>query len=290
MGSGIDGSDEETPLLSVIIPCKNDGTYLSCQLDALVSQETSFPWELVFVDNGSTDRSVLVAQEYATRLRLKIISAPDRANSAYARNVGAKAARAGKLVFVDADDEVAPGFLSTMFSSLQNHDFVASILDYLPLNPEWAIHAHDLPRSSGGSLSLFASGSGMGLSRQAFESVGGFPEEYEPGWDAAISYRLQQEGFALVYLQALHRYRLRSTIGDLFHQTRMWGYCQPLVHRDFPRFVPRRPMSMVLSEWFLALRDLVGARSKADLARCAVRLGYSVGRLQGSVRHRVFYL
>jgi glycosyltransferase involved in cell wall biosynthesis len=265
---------------------------LGCQLDALVSQETAFPWELVLVDNGSTDRSVLVAQKYAGRLRLKVVSAPDRANQAYARNVGAKAARAEQLVFIDADDEVAPGFLASMFATLEDHDFVASPRNVIDLNPRWAIQAHDLPGSAGGFLSIFASGSAMGLSRKAFESVGGCPEEYDPCWDIAFSYRLRREGFHVVFLpEPLYCYRLRSTIGSLFHQTRVWGSYEPLLYREFRvPFIPKRPVSMVLSEWLLALRDLVTIRSKTDLARCAVRWGYSLGRLQGSVRHRVFYL
>jgi glycosyltransferase involved in cell wall biosynthesis len=286
-----DQCDEEAPLLSVVIPCRNGETYLGRQLDALVSQKASFPWELVLVDNGSTDRSMQIAQKYATRLRLTIVSAPDRANQAYARNVGAKAARAEKLVFTDADDEVAPGYLSSMFATLEDNDFVTSIPDFVTLNPEWTINAHDLPMSTCGKFSPYALGSAIGLSRKAFESVGGCPEEYAACEDMAFTYRLRQEGFALSFVPERLRVRFRTTIGGLFHQTRVWGYHQALVYREFrDPFVRRRPMSMVLSEWVLALRDLVAARSKADLARCAVRWGYSVGRLQGSVRHRVFYL
>lgn len=287
-----DQFDEEAPLLSVIIPCRNGETHLACQLDALASQETSFPWEVVLVDNGSTDRSVLVAEKYAARLQLKIVSAPDRANQAYAQNVGAYAARAEKLVFINDDDEVAPRFLASMFTTLQDHDFVACPRD-LALNPEWTVDAYDVPPSAfGGPFFPYAFGSAMGLSRKAFDSIGGCPEEYEACEDMAISYRLQQKGFALVFLpEPLHGYRLRSTISGLFRQTRKWGCYGALVYREFgASFVPRRPASIVLPEWFHALGDLMAVRSKVDLARCAVRCGYSIGRLEGSLRHRVFYL
>ena len=87
----------ELPALSVIIPCRNAEAYLARQFDALASQETSFAWELVLVDNGSTDRSVQIAETYAERMQLRVVPAPDRANQAYARNVGAKEAYAEKL-------------------------------------------------------------------------------------------------------------------------------------------------------------------------------------------------
>ncbi len=262
------------------------------QLDALASQTTSFPWEVVLVDNRSTDRSVQIAETYADRMQLRVVSAPDRANQAYARNVGAIAACAERLVFVDADDEVAPGFLASMCATLREQDFVASPRDVDTLNPAWTRGAHDVPESAYGAFSPFAFGSAMGVSRMAFEGVGGCPEKYDVCWDMVLSYRLRQSGVTLAFLpEPLHRYRFRNSIRGLFSQTRTWGCHEALVYRDFRApFVPRRPPSLALSEWRVALRELIAARNRADLARCAVRLGYSVGRLHGSVRYGVFYL
>jgi glycosyltransferase involved in cell wall biosynthesis len=282
---------DELPLLSVIIPCRNGEGYLGRQLGALASQETSFPWELVLVDNGSTDRSVQIAESYADRMQLTVVSAPDRANQAYARNVGARAASAEKLIFVDADDEVAPRFLASMFATLGDHDFVGSPREQATLNPAWSRDAHDVPASASGTFSPFAFGSAMGLSRRVFESVGGCPEEYDPCWDMALSYRLQRTGVALVLLpEPLHRYRFRNSIRGLFNQTRVWGCYEVLLYREFREpLVPSRSASLALSEWSSALRELTAARSRADLARCAVRFGYSAGRLYGSLRYRVFF-
>src|SRR5437763_9114159 len=282
----------DLPFLSVVMPCRNAETYLGRQLDALASQETAFTWELVLVDNGSTDRSVQIAEGYRDQIRLRIVPAPARANQAYARKVGANAPRADKLVFVDADDEVAPGFLASMFAALGEHDFVASPREQTTLNPAWSRDAHDVPASASGAFAEFAFGSAMGLSREVFESVGGCPEEYDACFDMALSYRLQQSGVALVFLpEPLHRYRFRSSIRGLFSQTRVWGYYEVLLYREFREpLVPPRSASLALSEWFSALRELMAARSRADLARCAVRLGYSAGRLHGSLRYRVLFL
>jgi glycosyltransferase involved in cell wall biosynthesis len=283
--------ERESPLLSVVIACKNGEQYVGRQLEALACQEAAFAWELVFVDNRSTDRSVEVASAYRDRIALRVIAAPQRANRAYARNVGVGAARADKLVFLDADDEVAPGFLTAMFAALQTQDFVGSPSEKYSLNPEWSREAHSTSESSHGVFAPFT-GAAVGVSRRVIESVGGWPEQYVPCEDMAFSFQLQRAGVALTFLsEPLLQYRLRTSIRALFAQTRAWGRAQALVHRDFgPAFVPRRSASLALAEWLGVLRELLRARSKADLGRFAVRLGYSVGRLQGSLRHRVFYL
>jgi glycosyltransferase involved in cell wall biosynthesis len=276
----------------VIIPCRNAGQHLSQQLEALASQATSFPWELIVVDNGSTDRSVSIAEEYERRLRLRVVPALERPNQAYARNVGAQAARADKLIFVDADDEVAPGFLTAMYLALREHDLVMSPQDLDALNPGWNREAHDVSTASQGAFATYAFGSGVGLSRRALESAGGWPEEYTPCEDMALTYRLAQSGVALACLpQPLLRYRFRDSLGGLFRQTRIWGCREALVHREFDAaFVSRRTLRLAVSEWLGVVGELITARSRTDLARFAVRLGYSVGRFQGSLRYRTFYL
>jgi glycosyltransferase involved in cell wall biosynthesis len=288
----LSSNNRAIPQLSVILPCRNGQEHLAEQLEALASQVTSFPWEVVFVDNGSSDRSRQIAEQYQARMRLRVVPAPIRANRSYARNVGTEAAVADKLVFVDADDAVAPGFLSAMAEMLKEHDFIAAPRDEDALNPSWVRVAQRTSESSHGTFAPFAFGSGLAVTRHVLESVGGWPEQYAVCEDMALSFRIQRAGIAVASLaEPAVRYRLRASIRGLFGQTRRWGYYAVLVHRDFGEaFVPRRPLSLALSEWLGIVRELVSARSRSQLGRFAVRLGYSVGRLQASVRHRVFYL
>jgi hypothetical protein len=132
----------------------------------------------------------------------------------------------------------------------------------------------------------------LGIRRYVLEAVGGFREEYGPVEDRAISIRLQFMGITVFHLpEPLLRYRYRTSVHALFRQTRRWGFYLTLLHRDFGALViPRRSGSLVLSEWTGILRSTIRARTKADLAQCAVRLGYGLGRLHGSWRHRVLYL
>src|SRR5262249_59116491 len=115
------------PKLSIIIPCFNAEQTIVVQLQALADQQWSHPWEVIVVDNGSTDRTADIVKAWRPSLpSLRLIqAAKERQGPAYARNVGVAAARSDALAFIDADDVVAPGSLAAMGEALELHDFVA---------------------------------------------------------------------------------------------------------------------------------------------------------------------
>jgi glycosyltransferase involved in cell wall biosynthesis len=179
------GRDERHPDeidVSVVIPFRDAAVHFGQQLEALSRQTYERTWEVVLVDNDSSDGSREVAERFRNRLNLRIVDAHGKASPAYASNVGARAARGRKLLFVDADDEVAPGYVTAMATALERHEFVTSRLDHETLNPPWMRAAHGEFWQVEGldvffDLLPFASGCALGVSRQVFQSVGGFPEE-----------------------------------------------------------------------------------------------------------------
>ena len=128
--------------ISVIVPCRNGGPYFRQLLESLVSQVVAERAEIIVVDNGSTDGSRSVAESVSGLIPIRIVDAPRPANAAYARNVGVHAAAGEKLLFVDADDEIAPGYLEAMSEALESHEFVTSRVDSESLNPERVRAAH----------------------------------------------------------------------------------------------------------------------------------------------------
>ncbi len=119
----------DLPTLSVVIPCLDAAATLPGQLAALAAQRYDAGWEVIVADNGSSDGSRAVVESFRDRLpRLGLADASDRRGRAHARNVGAAAAGGEALLFVDADDEVAPGYLAAMGAALATHDFVACSL------------------------------------------------------------------------------------------------------------------------------------------------------------------
>lgn len=103
--------------VSVIIPAYNAAGTLADTLESLLSQSVS-SWEAVVVDDGSTDATGARAREYAERdARVRVLG---RANGgeAAARNTGIGAARYDWLLFLDADDWIAPRHLEKLTAAL----------------------------------------------------------------------------------------------------------------------------------------------------------------------------
>ena len=108
------------PRVAVMLPCFNEAASVGrCVKEA---NETfavaNIDGEVIVVDNGSTDGSRQHAEAVRGRHPVTIVDAPDRANASYARNVGARAAGGDVLMFVDADDELAAGYVEAMARAL----------------------------------------------------------------------------------------------------------------------------------------------------------------------------
>ena len=103
------------PLISVVIPVYNAEKFLPECLDSVLCQE--FPsFELLLIDDGSTDGSGKIADRYAEKdSRIVVVHQPNAGVSA-ARNRGVAEARGEYIAFVDADDRVTPTYLSHLLS------------------------------------------------------------------------------------------------------------------------------------------------------------------------------
>ena len=280
--------------LSVVIPCRNDAHFLRNQLEALSRERAGLGWEVVVSDNGSTDGLRSVVEEYADRLQVRVVDASERAGRAFACNAGVQGARGRAVAFVDADDEVGPGYVPEMMNALARHDFVAARVDTETLNPAWVRPA---PFQVDGLLDHFGFlpfglGCSLGVTRRAFNSVGGFREDIPFAEDVDFCWRLQLSGVPLVHApRAILRYRYRDSLSGLFRQSRGYGLGQVALYRAHRHAgMPRRsPAELAWEAGSLVYRLLV-TRSRLDFGLWLHRLGYNVGRVRGCFRYRVFYL
>lgn len=108
---------------SVIIPVYNVESYLETCLKSVINQSFS-DWEAICVNDGSTDGSADILNEYAAReSRLKVISQPNGGLSA-ARNAGIKAAEGEYVLFLDSDDWLEDNALEVLSSNLSGEDML----------------------------------------------------------------------------------------------------------------------------------------------------------------------
>lgn len=103
-------------LISVIMPCYNSAAHLSKSVGSVLSQ-TLPNWELIVVDDGSSDDTLAWLQAHAEP-RLRIHAQTNQGVSA-ARNAGLKFARGAYIAFLDSDDTWEPDFLEKMLPALQ---------------------------------------------------------------------------------------------------------------------------------------------------------------------------
>jgi GT2 family glycosyltransferase len=287
----------DTPELSVVIPCRNEAAILGDQLDALVAQQSpGCSWEVVIADNGSSDGTREVALSFRARIpQLRVVDASDRTGRHHACNVGVAATAGPLIVFVDADDVVAPDYLRAMSEALHQNPVVAARLDHAALDEAWMAGVGSSVQSeslqSGFGFLPYGAGCSLGFRREAFESVGGFREGATYCEDVDLCWRVQLAGGEITFVpDAVVRYRSRPTLRRMYRQHRNYGRARAYLYREFRSAgMPRRPGRDLALEWWAMSKGLAACRSRADAARLARRLGRSVGQLEGNLRYRVWY-
>lgn len=218
--------------LAVIVPCHNEETTLGVQLDALTAQEWDGAWEIVIVDNNSTDDTVAVANSYAGGpIPLRVVSATEGRGVAYARNAGARSTDATSIAFCDGDDMVFPGWTAAIGTALRSDSLVVGTLEADHLNEPWLARS----RPMGGADRLptfgatpFARGNNCGMRRTVWEQLDGYREDFEGLEDIEFSLRANAAGFAITLAPgALVAYRFRPGLRAVWSQGFFYGRGRP---------------------------------------------------------------
>lgn len=283
---------------SIVIPTFNGSAHIRDQLDALARQSGLDDVEIVVSDNGSTDDTVDIVRSYEDRFPHLVVvdSAGDRGVS-FARNAGAAIARGDELLFIDDDDVVGDGWLDAMLAALAEHPFVAARLEHRLLNPDWTIGHRGEPQVDGLERAVppyldFAFGGTLGVHRSIHEAVGGFAVEFRRGADDCdYCYRIALSGTALTFApDAIVHYRHRQRLPALFAQARTYGESTVrLLSIYHGQGMGRPSVPKAIASWVLMVPRLpFELPTRAGRARWVWRLGWRLGRLEGSARWGIF--
>jgi len=281
-------------VISVIVPVRNGMPWLEEQLQALAEQQCNEPWEVVIVDNGSTDGSRSVVEEWANRAQLfRLVDASKVIGPGATRNVGVRAAKGELIAFCDADDVVQPGWLAGHMTALAGADLVGGVFDYWSLNgmvaPNPPTPSMPSAMSQFGFLPAVMS-SNLAVRRPVFEEVGGFAEDLMTGEDTDLSWRLQLRGHrCVVSTDAVVARRDRRGLIAVFSRFTAYGRCGPVLYRRYRADGLRRDVILAAKTWmWLAVTTpkLLRPEFRAQWASIA---GWRTGRVLESVRQRVFF-
>lgn len=150
-----DGALPSMPLVSIVIPCFNQGRYLAQSVTSALQACRRWPAEIIIVDDGSTDKRTdrWLAEAQALAPGVVRIHRQPNAGLSGARNTGVSLSRGAYVQFLDADDLVTPGKIDVQVAQMQLQGHVdVSVCNFLLADetvsyfskPEEAIARFDL--------------------------------------------------------------------------------------------------------------------------------------------------
>ncbi len=187
----------KNPRISVIIGAYNEEAMIAETLKSIRAQKFR-SYELIVVDNGSTDHTARIARKYAR------VVVERRRGVSIARNSGAGAARGKILLFLDADVHVPQGFLSAVNSTFADKSVVAASGPILPLERVGItirlLYGFLFDFLVGLSVRLrmpYFIAANFAVRRDVFERIHGFDEELVTCEDGDITQRASRYGRAV---------------------------------------------------------------------------------------------
>jgi GT2 family glycosyltransferase/pyruvate-formate lyase-activating enzyme len=211
------------PLVSIIIPLFNKVEFTRKCLESLFQNTPEGLYELIMIDNASTDSTKTFLQTIAKN-NMKVIINEKNQGFAKACNQGANAARSRYVLFLNNDTEPLKGWLEPLLDIVEKDDSVAAVGSKL-LYPDMTIQhagvvivndeAHNdalqarnnhvnkpanMPEANEATLYQALTAACVLIRKTAFVEAGGFDEEYWNGYeDVDLCFKLQEQGGKLVY-------------------------------------------------------------------------------------------
>jgi glycosyltransferase involved in cell wall biosynthesis len=286
------------PLASVILCVRNSAATVGKQLQALARQECDgIAWELVVVDNNSTDATPKVVNEMLAAFPMARVETTDAIGLPHARNVGCEVARGALLLFCDGDDEVDEGWVAAMVRAAASADALGGALDRTRLNrPEWLVNrparTADLEPWTG--FLSYPGGANSAVRASVARALGGFDSSYVGGAeDVDFFWRAILAGYTVTFApEAVVHYKERDTLRGLCQQFYRYGVQHPHLFRDFhDRGMPPSRWLHAVRLWaYLAVTAPKSWWSPAGRRQWVRLAARGAGRIAGSIRWRTLYL
>lgn len=128
--------------LSVIVPVYNVAPYLKSCIDSILYGIAS-DTEIILIDDGSTDESGTICDDYAARMPQVRVRHQQNAGLSAARNAGLSAARGEYISYVDSDDFVSSSAINAIVGQMDQTEADVAVADYVPISPQTPLMLDD---------------------------------------------------------------------------------------------------------------------------------------------------
>ncbi|NOZ35089.1 MAG: glycosyltransferase [Chlorobi bacterium] len=231
---------------SVIVPVFNRPGEVE-ELLLSLSKQTQKKFEIVIVEDGSTEKCDKVAEKYSDKLKIKYLYKKNE-KPAIARNYGSKQAEGDYLVFFDSDCIIPPEYFEIVNSALKKKytdayggpDAASPDFSNLQKAINYSMTSFFTTggiRGSSEKLDKFYPRSfNMGISEKAFKTTGGFPEtKMHPGEDMIFSIEILKHGFNTQRIEKAFVYhKRRNTLKTFFKQVFNFGKTRLIISKIYP--------------------------------------------------------
>jgi glycosyltransferase AglE len=239
------------PFVSVIVPVYNDPKKIEICIKKLLRQ--TYPknkYEIIIVDNNSTDKTPKVVRKYPVKLFFE-----KNIQSSYAaRNKGLKKAKGEIIAFTDSDCQPNKEWLENGVKSLleKECDLVAGKVSFLFKNKNNAYEIYDSiynVQQEEKVLKGEAATANLFIWKYVFDKIGFFPNNVKSGGDATLTNRASSKGFNLVYEPTAELYHPTRNKKELLKKQIRVGYGQ------IPKWAIKKKNPLVI--FLIILKDFL---------------------------------
>ena len=124
-------------LVSIVMPSYNTSDYIGGSIESVLEQTYPY-WELIIVDDCSTDNTDEVVEKYLSDSRIRYLKNEKNSGAAVSRNYALREAKGKWIAFLDSDDLWSPEKLEKQLSFMIENDYKFTYTDYkIKLNGQW---------------------------------------------------------------------------------------------------------------------------------------------------------
>ncbi len=200
-----------TPTVSIVLPTFNRGNILRSAVESVLALDEEL-FELIIVDDGSTDNTKHELRSLPADPRITILALEFNAGANVARNAGISAARAPYVAFLDSDDAFLPGRLRQPLQILRRYRHVGMVLSAFTTEKAAKTTVFSMPQrvyTGRDMLRLVArrviqpTTSGLTVRRDILHAVGGFDPTLNRMQDSDLVMRVAQKTMAATIAEPL---------------------------------------------------------------------------------------
>ena len=242
---------------SIIIPVYNRPNEIEELLESLTKQDFSNNFEVLIIEDGSTEKSNLIVEKYKAQLNLKYFFKENNGAGA-SRNFGMQKASGNYFIILDSDVIIPSQYLVEVKKALENnftdafggpdaaHKSFTSLQKAINYSMTSVLTTGGI-RGKKQAVGKFQPRSfNLGLSKEAFKKTQGF-SKMKNGEDIDLTFRLWKNGFKTQLIEKAFVYhKRRSTIQQFFNQTFGFGTARPILNKKYPE-------TAKLTYWFPSL-------------------------------------